>query len=83
MRNKLSKTQIETLQILTHGGRLFCFEDGDIGLDDCDNNTLNFRGSTFDVLFKKRLIEIIERPALGVEIYGISEDGLKALVFQS
>jgi hypothetical protein len=75
---KLSSTQIRTIEILNKGGKIFCFDDGDIGMDDCDGNTLNFRGSTFDVLFRYKLIDIVEKPALGVEIYGLSELGKKA-----
>lgn len=73
MKSKLSETQLHVLAILKDGGRLFIFEDGDIGLDDVDGNTLPFRGSTFDCLVSMKLIETIERPALGVEIYGLTE----------
>lgn len=67
----LSQTQKNVLDVLSKGGRLFLFEDGTTGLDDVDGNTLVFRGRTFDVLFHRRLIKVVERPALGVEIYGL------------
>ena len=70
MKNSLSKCQRNVISILKDGGKVFLFEDGSVGLDDKDMNTLPFYGQTFDALIRKKKIEVVERPSTGCEIYG-------------
>ena len=71
-RIKLSKTQLEAIEVLRQGGRIFSFDDGDVGLDDCVSNTLTFRRSTLSFLLKNDLIEVWERPSEGCQVYWLA-----------
>lgn len=76
---RINKHQKEILNILKNGGKLFHFEDCTFGLDDIDGNILRFNKKTFEKLYKLKYIQIVERPALNIDIWGLSENGLKFL----
>lgn len=75
----LTKVQLQALQIVADGGKIFLFEDGSVGLDDKYGNTLKFIYPTFRALNKKGCIAIKIRPSLGVEVYGITLIGYNHL----
>lgn len=60
------------MYVLKQGGRIFSFDDGTVGLDDVDGNTLKFYYPTFRWLLNKGFIEVAERPSIGCEIYCIA-----------
>lgn len=72
MKIKLSPAQSSALHVLKNGGRIFSFDDGTVGLDDADGNTLSFSRSIFTVLLKNEWIEVWERPSIGCEVYALS-----------
>lgn len=71
----LTMHQVDVMCILSEGGKIFSFDDGTVGLDDWEGNSLHFRKDTFEKLLKHNLIYHTETPALGCEIYEISERG--------
>lgn len=74
---RLSVTQVHTLEILNAGGKIFVWDDGDIGIDDVDGNTLAFRSTTYGVLKRFNLISHVETPCMGCEVYGLTEQAKK------
>jgi hypothetical protein len=75
----ISKVQLQVLKTLKEGGRMFKYNTGDSFLDDKDDNTLELRPQTFDLLKEKELIQIVRRPAIGTFIYGLSQKGIEVL----
>jgi len=78
----LTMHQVDIMCILSDGGIIHSFEDGTVALEDYEANTLEFRKDTFKKLLKHKLIEHTKTPALGVEIYEISERGHLFLVVE-
>ena len=78
----LTKHQIDVMCILSNGGVIHSFSDGTIAFEDFEANTIEFRKDTFKKLLKHKLIEHTKTPALGVEIYEISERGHLFLVVE-
>lgn len=76
----LTMHQVDVMCILSEGGIIHSFDDGTVALEDYETNTLEFRKDTFKKLLKHKLIEHTKTPALGVEIYEISERGHLFLV---
>lgn len=80
-KKSISAAQYEALNILLQGGKMFYFvDDNTAGLDDKDGNTLKFSLSTFAALRIRKLIEPKETPALGCEIYGLTNSGQEFIV---
>lgn len=72
----LTSYQKRILLELALGGKIFEFENPlEYGFDDVDQNSYKFRKDTFDTLKSKNLIDIVEIPALGCNIYGLSKKG--------
>lgn len=76
----LTMHQVDVMCTLSDGGMIHSFDDGTVALEDYEANTLEFRKDTFNKLLKHKLIEHTKTPALGVEIYEISERGHLFLV---
>ena len=73
---KLTNYQKRILFELAMGGKIFAFDFPlEYGFDDVDGNSYQFRKDTFQVLLKKELIDVIERPTISVQIYGLTKKG--------
>jgi hypothetical protein len=73
---RLTNYQKRILYELAMGGKIFAFDFPlEYGFDDVDGNSYQFRKDTFQVLLKKDLIQVVERPSISVQIYGLTKNG--------
>jgi hypothetical protein len=75
-KTNLTNHQRIILLELASGGKIFSYQFGDRCLfEDCDGNTYKLRKDTFKILETKGLIEVIERPSVICQIYGLTKKG--------
>lgn len=73
----ISDTQLNVMFTVMRGGKLFYFEGErpEVSFEDHDGDNIPIRMNTFKRLKSLGLIEVIQRPAIGVELYGLTEAG--------
>ena len=72
---KLSDTQKLILNTLKNGGKLFLFDDGCVGLDKCNGDSINIRKSSIKRLLHFNYIEYAYNCSINTKLYTISSIG--------
>jgi hypothetical protein len=75
----ISPVQLQVLKTLKEGGRMLVYITGDCFLDTKDETADWFKPETMRILKEAELIKIVERPAIGTHIYGLSQKGIEVL----
>lgn len=76
---KLSWHQLKTLKVLNEGGKITLCIPNEAYLDSVDGGSLRFRITTFRVLQRKKLIEVVLTHSMNVWQYGLTEKGKEYL----
>jgi hypothetical protein len=71
---RLTQYQKRILFELAMGGKIFAFDfPVSYGFDDTDGNSYSFREDSFATLLENDLIEVVERPSIVCQIYGLTK----------